>query len=296
METSNKINIPPIGLGTYELENPEESTYSAIKLGYRMIDTATLYYNEEQIGKAIKRCIDEGIVKRSDLFITSKIWNDEKDDPEAAIKRSLERLGLDYLDLYLIHWPIGKVENGKLVKQVPLHETWAEMEKCVEKGLTRHIGVSNFNIQILLDLLSYAKIKPAINQVEMHPLFQDNDLVEFCKTFDITVEAYNPINKGISPRKLADYEKYDLFKNETILKLAEKYGRTPAQIILNWHYLRGVVTVPKSSNPERQLENLKSTEFKLSEEDYETICKMDLNMRFHNTKIKFFCAGINLYA
>jgi diketogulonate reductase-like aldo/keto reductase len=130
----------------------------------------------------------------------------------------------------------------------------------------------------------------------MHPLFQDKDLYDFCKQNDIIVEAYNPLNRGLTPKRRGDYEKYDLFKNETIVKLAEKYKKTPAQIILNWHYMRGVVTIPKSSNSERQLENLRSTEFQLTTEDYEAICKLDLNFRLHDSKIKLFTAGINLYA
>lgn len=193
---SDGNKIPRSGFGTSKLQgNIETLVKEAIKAGYRHIDTARAYLNEEQIGKALKEVISEGIVKREELFITTKIWNTEKEDVEGALKGSLERLGLDYVDLYLVHWPLGDTDaqTGKVKKQVPLHITWKALEAQVKAGRVKSIGVSNFNVQLLLDLLSYAEIKPACNQVEVHPYLTQEDLVKFCKKNDIEIVAYCPL-------------------------------------------------------------------------------------------------------
>jgi diketogulonate reductase-like aldo/keto reductase len=297
IKLNNGMDLPLIGLGTYKLENVEETITNAIKLGYRLIDTAKLYFNEEEIGKAIKNCIDNGIVKREELFIISKLWNDDHEDPETALKESLKRLQLEYLDMYLIHWPIGKTEDGKLIKQVPLHQLWAKLEECVNNDLIKSIGVSNFNVQLLLDLLSYAKIKPVYNQVELHPLLTQKDLVEFCQNFGIVVSAYNPILRGdYAKRNTSLFQKYDLFKNEVILELVKKYNKEPAQIILNWHLKQNIVVIPKSNSQERQLQNLQSANFEMAEEDYKKIDDLNLDLRFNVSKEKDFSGGINIFA
>jgi len=184
VKLNNGHSIPHVGFGTWEFKglNVSDFTLEVIKAGYRHIDTASFYGNEKELGDGIKRAIEAKLVTREDLFITTKIFNGEKPDPAAALKRSLDNLGLPYVDLYLIHWPIGVVDpETKQIKQVPLHKTWPALEALVKNGSTKSIGVSNFNVQLLLDLLSYAEIKPACNQVEINPLIPQEDLVNFCQ-------------------------------------------------------------------------------------------------------------------
>ncbi len=293
---NNGIKMPLIGLGTYKLEDLQNSIKSAILNGYMLFDTASLYNNEVELGNALKICLEEKLIKREDLFICTKLWNDDHEDPVKALKSSLMRLDMDYVDLYLIHWPIGKIENNE-IKQIPLHITWSKMEECVKLGLAKSIGVSNFNVQILLDLMSYANIKPVCNQVELHPYLSQNDLVNFCSRYNIVVQAYNPILRGsYVQRKVELFKKNDLFENEDIKSLALKYNKEPAQIILNWHAKRGVCTLPKSSNSSRQLQNILSLEFKMEENDYMVIDKLNKNFRFNNSEEKSFSNGINLFA
>jgi diketogulonate reductase-like aldo/keto reductase len=209
---NNGIEMPLMGLGTYKLEDIKNSIKTAVKCGYRLFDTASLYDNELEVGLALNECIQEGLIKREEIFLVTKLWNDDHENPEGALKKSLQLLNMDYVDLYLIHWPMGEVKDGKLIKQVPLHKTWAKLEECVNKGLTKTIGVSNFNVQLLLDLLSYANIKPVVNQVELHPYLTQEDLVDFCHRFEIRVAAYNPILRGsYFMRKVELFNKINLF-------------------------------------------------------------------------------------
>ncbi len=294
---NNGMIMPLIGLGTYKLEDITNSIKSAVNCGYRLFDTAALYENEEEVGKALNECIDEGLVKREELFVQTKLWNDDHEDPQSALKASLKRLNLSYVDSYLIHWPIGKVQQGKLVKQIPLYKTWGRLEECVRLGLTKSIAVSNFCNALLLDLCSYAEILPVTNQVEMHPYLIQQDLVNFCKRYNIVVAAYNPILRGVYVQRKTDlFNEFDLFKNELILSLSKKYNKEPAHIILNWHVQRGVCAIPKSSNPKRQIENLQSLDFVMEESDYKIVSSLDLNMRFNIPQEKPFSAGINIYA
>ena len=177
---SSPVKIPNIGIGTSDVKNVEAVAYQAIKDGVRLIDTASAYKNEEGVGKAINKAINDGIVKREDLFVVTKCWLSEKDDPEKALKASLKRLNLQYVDLYLDHWPSGKCYNDPdKFKLVCLKDYWPKVEKLVEDGLTKNIGVSNYNVQILLIVLSIAKIKPFVNEVEFHPYLYQKDLLEF---------------------------------------------------------------------------------------------------------------------
>jgi len=204
--------------------------------GYIHIDTASIYKNEEKVGEALKALFASG-KKREDIFVTTKIWHSDHNDAHAALKTSLTKLGLDYVDLYLVHWPIG----GYADPACPLHKLWPQMEALVEQGLTKSIGVSNFNVQLLLDLLTYAKIKPVCNQVELHPLNQQDGLLAFHKLKGIVSVAYSPIARPTP-------EKPNLLVHPYLVSLAEKYKKSAAQIILNWGVCRGCVVIPKASS------------------------------------------------
>jgi diketogulonate reductase-like aldo/keto reductase len=279
--------MPIVGYGTFlSAENITDLTIQAIDAGYRHIDTASLYNNEEQIGKALKEVFssDRGI-KRGDLFITTKLAPSEKYEPKEALKKSLAKLGLDYVDLYLIHWPQNPTENNADGKEefakIPLRKVWQDLEEAVKEGLTKHIGISNFNLQIILDLLTYAEIKPAVNQIEIHPYLVQYDLVEYLKRLGIVVTAYSPLgNPGNPYGKL----KKNLLEEEAILNLAKKYEKSPAQILLNWGIQRGHVVIPKSSTEKRLKENLESQNFQLSKEDVEAISSLNSNDRLVNPK------------
>ena len=236
--------------------------------GYRHIDTASFYKNEEAIGRAIQECLAQGI-KREELFITTKLHQEEKDDVEAAVRRSLKKLQLEYIDLYLIHWMIPKVENGEIFN-TPLHKVWGELERLVEAGLIKNIGVSNCTVALFIDLWSYAKIKPVMNQIELHPYLPQFALVDFLqKKLGVHVTAYSPIGASGFEYKSAALKSLNLFTEPQIVLLAEKYGKSPAQIVLNWHVQhRGHVVIPKTTKVERLSENLLSYNFKLSEEEY----------------------------
>ena len=194
------MNCPKIGLGTCNIIEIEDIVYQSIKDGTRLIDTASRYKNEEQIGKGIKKPLEENLVKREDLFIITKCWVNEKIDPETALKNSLKMLQLDYVDLYLDHWPCGKYygddEKNKF-EFVSIKDLWTKMEILVEKGLTKYIGVSNYNVQNILLILSICKIKSAVNEVEFNPYLYQKDLKEFCDKEDIKIFSYNPLVKGV---------------------------------------------------------------------------------------------------
>ena len=308
LKLNNGLEIPIMGLGTTRLRNlddankslkgddrmkdVEEVVYSSIKHGTRLIDTASKYENEVEVGKGIKKAIDEGIVKREDLFVITKMWPDEKEDPEKALKQSLERLQLSYVDLFLDHWPSGKCYNGKNnFKLISVKDMWPKMEKLVEENLTKSIGVSNYNVQNLLVVLSICKIKPVVNEVEFHPYLYQKDLKEFCDLENIKIIAYYPLIKGVNYKsrftKIMNEKKLDLLNEEIVKNLANKYGKTVGQIILNWHVHLGVIPIPGSANPERMKENLAAIDFKMEDKDYDLISSLDKQFRF--------CDGIGIY-
>ena len=308
LKLNNGLEIPLMGLGTTRLRNlddankslkgdnrmkdVEEVVYSSIKHGTRLIDTASKYENEVEVGKGIKKAIDEGIVKREDLFVITKMWPDEKEDPEKALKQSLERLQLSYVDLFLDHWPSGKCYNGKNnFKLISVKDMWPKMEKLVEENLTKSIGVSNYNVQNLLVVLSVCKIKPVVNEVEFHPYLYQKDLKEFCDLENIKIVAYYPLIKGVNYKsrfpKIMNEKKLDLLNEEIVKNLTNKYGKTVGQIILNWHVHLGVIPIPGSANPERMKENLAAIDFKMEDKDYELISSLDKQFRF--------CDGIGIY-
>jgi len=277
------------------MKDPYNSVKTAIKNGYRLIDTAVNYKNEGEIGRAITDCIEEKIIKREEIFVITKIPPKETADAEASLKRSLERLKLDYVDLYLIHSPMHLEEDGK-VRFMPMHKLWGAMETCVEKKLCRLIGVSNFSNQLVLDLLSYAKIKPVFNEVEMHPYFTNQDLYDFSVDFKIIPIAYNSLGQGSYSKGHIEYEKYNLLEDEVIKKLALKYKKSPGQILLNWALNKGCVVIPKSENETRQKENLESADFVLEDQDYLLIEDMNKNLRYLKSKDKPWSGGIEIFS
>ncbi|AOG60484.1 aldo/keto reductase [Spiroplasma helicoides] len=242
---NNEEFIPQFGLGTYELTNTneiDESIMAALKLGYRHIDTAQIYGNHKQIAKTIKK----SGVKREELFITSKIWNKDHGYENAvkAVDRILEELELDYIDLILIHWPTPQ----RL-------ECWKALEEAVEAGKVKSIGISNFLEEHIDELMKVAKIKPVINQFELHPALPCHSLVEHCRKNNIVVESWGTLIRG------------KCFEVEQIVELAKKYNKTPAQICLRWAYQLGYVIIPKSSKPERVVDNANFDDFELTQED-----------------------------
>jgi len=258
----NGVEMPWFGLGVFKVEDgPElvEAVKSAIKAGYRSIDTAAIYGNEKAVGEGIRAGIKEAGITREDLFITSKVWNSDQgyETTLAAYEESLKKLELDYLDLYLVHWPVA----GKY------KESWRALETLYKEERVRAIGVSNFQIHHLQDVLAGAEMKPMINQVEYHPRLTQKELQAFCKEQGIQMEAWSPLMQG------------QLLDNETLQEIADKYGKTTAQIILRWDLQNEVVTIPKSTKEHRIVANADIFNFELTKEDMEKIDALNENHR-----------------
>ncbi|MGB8954490.1 MAG: aldo/keto reductase [Tumebacillaceae bacterium] len=254
---TNGVKMPYFGLGVWRTKEGEEvinSVLYALKAGYRHIDTAAVYGNEEGVGQAIR----ESGVKREELFVTTKVWNENQrqGNVREACEDSLKKLGLDYVDLYLIHWPVA----GKY------KETWKEMEKLYKEGKVRAIGVSNFHVHHLQDLLADCEIKPMVNQVEFHPYLTQNELRAFCREQGIQFEAWSPLMQG------------DFLNEPVITEMAAKYGRAASQIVLRWDLQHEVVTIPKSVKEARIIENANIFDFELSAED---VAKLDALNKGH---------------
>jgi len=255
---NNGLAMPWLGFGVFKVEEGDEverAVRTALETGYRSIDTAALYNNERGVGRAMRA---SGI-PREEIFLTTKVWNDDMRAKRtlAAFKESLERLGTDYVDLYLVHWPVDGYYK----------ETWRAMEEIYASGRAKAIGVSNFMIHHLEDLLGESEIIPAVNQLEFHPLLVQKELLVFCQSQAIQVEAWSPLMRG------------KILEKEAIVCIAEKYAKTAAQIILRWDLQHGVVTIPKSTHAERIAENADIFDFALSEADMQTLDAMDAGER-----------------
>lgn len=266
---SNGVEMPQFGLGVWQAEEGvevEQAVTTALACGYRLIDTAAIYRNERGVGKAI---VANGI-PRDELFITTKVWNTDQgyDSTLKAYDVSLERLQLDYVDLYLIHWPEPRA--GKFI------ETWQAFEKLYADERVRAIGVSNFKPTHLEQLLEVAHIVPMVNQVELHPKLQQHETRVFCEQHDIKVESYSPIMRGS-----------ELLQDPVLTELANLHNKTPAQIVLRWHIQNGLIVIPKSVTPSRIQENIDIFDFELSDDDMQAIASMNEDKRIGIDPDKF---------
>ena len=299
IKLNNGREIPLMGLGTHRIQNAADIVYNSIKDGIRLIDTATRYGNEVEKGKGIKRALDEGLCKREDLFVVTKIWLSDKSNPEKALRESLKRLELDYIDLYLDHWPCVKdyrTNPSDPFDFVSIDVFWPNMERLVTMGLAKSIGVSNYNVQNLINLLGICKIKPVANQVEFQPYLCQKNLKVFCDKENIAFISYFPLGHGANAKAyIAEHNgEFDIFEEEVVKELAKKYGKTVGQVLLNWHYCLGAIPIPATSKIHRMKENLEALTFKMDEEDVKKLCECfnDKKMRFCGSKK--YC-GINIF-
>lgn len=301
-------SIPQVGLGTWQAPHGEvgNAVKTAIQNGYRHLDCASCYLNEDEIGDTLEDVFRQGTVSREELFITSKLNNPyhHKEHVRPHLEKTLLDLKLDYVDLYLMHWPVAfayepydasrrgfdesydpincthsqAVMNGqsKIDSTVSIRETWQAMEELVDAGLAKAIGVSNFPAILIHDLLTYARIKPAVNQVELHPYLQQPSLVRYCASLGIVVEAYSPLGAGAFKRD----DEPTVLQDPILKEIAAKRGKTVAQVALRWAIQRGTVVIPKSVKEHRIRENLDVSGWALHEEDMQAIARIDLNHHY----------------
>lgn len=265
---NNGVKMPQLGFGVWQVEDAAATSAvaKALEVGYTSIDTAMIYKNESGVGKAIS----ESSVPREKLFITTKVWNSDQgyENTLRAFDESLERLGLDYVDLYLIHWPTPEYDQYV--------DTYKALEKLYKDGRVKAIGVCNFHIEHLERILKECDVKPVLNQIECHPYFPQNELKEFCAKHDIFVEAWSPLEQG-----------GELLKDEVVQKIADKHSKSTAQVVLRWHIQNNTIVIPKSVTPSRIEENFQVFDFELTANEMEMINKLDKNRRKGPNPSKF---------
>ena len=311
------INMPSVGFGLWKIapDDCADAVFEAIKAGYRHLDSACDYGNEAAVGEGIARALKEGVCTREELWVTSKLWNTYHAPEHVAIaaQKTLDDLKLDYLDLYLVHFPIAleyvpfetryppewlfdptQPELGMRKASTPLSATWAAMEDLATSGKSRHIGVCNYNTGLMQDLLSYARIKPAMLQIESHPYLTQEKLIRLCRQHDIDVTAFSPLG-ALSYLELEMAEQHEsVLQQDVVLAVAADHKRTPAQIVLRWGVQRGTAIIPKTSRPERMLENLSLFDFSLSDEQMSAISALNANRRYNDPGV--FCeAAFNTF-
>jgi len=297
--TGQKMPIVGFGLWKVTKSSCADTVYNAIKSGYRLFDGAGDYGNEKEAGEGVRRAIKDGLVKREELFITSKLWNTfhAKEHVEMMAKYQLNLWGIDYFDLFLIHFPISLkyVEpseryppewwNGKGgvdLQDTPLQETWVEMEKLVDAGLTKNIGLSNSQGSLIIDVMRYARHPPQVLQIEHHPYLTQEPLIKLCKTLGIAVTAYSSFGPASFVELGMDKNTSALLEHNAVSKIASRKKKTPAQVLLRWATQRGIAVIPKSNHPQRLVENLNCNDFELSEEELKELSKLNQGIRFND--------------
>ncbi|UXP32477.1 aldo/keto reductase [Reichenbachiella agarivorans] len=289
----NGDQMPALGLGTWQSRHEEAyaAVRKAIQIGYRHFDCASIYQNEKEIGRALNDAIAAGEVKRKDLWITSKLWNTHHraEDVIVALKHTLSDLHLEFLDLYLVHWPVAQRKQVLIpstaddlvsLDELSLEDTWSGMEECVMAGLTKHIGVSNFNSKKIKRINKSSKIKIEVNQVESHPYLQQGDLLKFCQKNAIILTAYAPLGAVERASKMPNHELPYLYQHPVIAEIAKARELTAAQVLIAWAINRGSSVIPKSTNPSRLQENFDAASIPFTVQEMKSIEVLNANYRY----------------